>query len=245
MSAGEPGDDPPPRIVAGIDGCPAGWVCVAKDLTTGAIRSSLLSKLSELLALDPPPGLAMIDIPIGLPDRDARACDRLARKLLRSPRSRSVFPAPIRPMLAAATFGDACRVGLAADGRGLSLQAWGLLPKIRETEAFLRDGTRGRPALREVHPEASFAAWNGGAAMTHRKKSAAGRLERETLVRGRYADALDLARATLPRSRCALDDLLDAFAALWTAERAAAGQATTLPDDPPRDACGLRMEIVV
>jgi predicted RNase H-like nuclease len=231
------------RIVAGIDGCPTGWVWASKNLASGAVRAGLLARLSDLLRLDAPPGLALIDIPIGLPDAGTRGCDLAARRLLKGPRSRSVFPAPIRPMLAATDFAACCRVGLDADGRGLSLQAWGLLPKIRETDAFLRRDDR--PLLREVHPEASFMMWNGGAAMTHRKKSAAGRAEREALVRTRYAEALDAARASLPRSRYAFDDLLDAFAALWSAERAAAGAALTLPNDPPRDACGLRMEIVV
>jgi predicted RNase H-like nuclease len=35
----------------------------------------------------------------------------------------------------------------------------------------------------------------------------------------------------------------DAFAALWTAERIFAGTATVLPDPPPVDAVGLRMEV--
>jgi predicted RNase H-like nuclease len=40
------------------------------------------------------------------------------------------------------------------------------------------------------------------------------------------------------------DDMLDAVAALWTATRLYEGTAETLPDEPPLDAAGLRMEIV-
>jgi predicted RNase H-like nuclease len=40
------------------------------------------------------------------------------------------------------------------------------------------------------------------------------------------------------------DDILDAFAALWTAERIFHGQARTLPDTPSQDAVSLRLEIV-
>jgi hypothetical protein len=40
------------------------------------------------------------------------------------------------------------------------------------------------------------------------------------------------------------DDILDAFAALWTAERIAPGEAVTLPEVPPRDRHGLPMEMV-
>lgn len=40
------------------------------------------------------------------------------------------------------------------------------------------------------------------------------------------------------------DDLLDAFAALWTAERILRGEARTVPRIPPEDRFGLRMEMV-
>ena len=42
----------------------------------------------------------------------------------------------------------------------------------------------------------------------------------------------------------AMFDILDAFAALWTAERIAAGRARTLPEQPPMDDTGLPMRIV-
>src|SRR5271157_3482359 len=45
-----------------------------------------------------------IDIPIGLLDAyeiGGRACDRAARKFLGKPRGNSIFPAPVRPVLAA------------------------------------------------------------------------------------------------------------------------------------------------
>ena len=41
----------------------------------------------------------------------------------------------------------------------------------------------------------------------------------------------------------ALDDLNDAFAALWTARRILLGQAQRIPDEPDIDARGLRMEM--
>jgi len=39
------------------------------------------------------------------------------------------------------------------------------------------------------------------------------------------------------------DDIADAFAALWTAERKLLGQAIPIPANPPVDQLGLRMEI--
>lgn len=59
-----------------------------------------------------------------------------------------------------------------------------------------------------------------------------------------YAFLLAPAQRTLPRGQYKNDDLLDAFAALWTAERIYQGKATELPDNPPTDAFGLKMAIV-
>jgi len=272
-------------VVAGIDGCRGGWLCLTKDLATGMVEARILTLIDELLDLDPRPAVAMIDIPIGMPEAGPRACDREARARLGGPRRSSVFPAPIRPMLAAATYEVACRIGAAADGRKLSRQAWGIVPKIREVDGFVRAVPGRLGWLREVHPEVSFCVWNGGRAMAHGKKSAAGRAEREKLLgrrwlavdkainatgprrrlrepkrgsqvtigptqrlitsaTGCHGHAASAARRSLTRGRYAADDLLDAFAALWTAERVAAGREIVFPADPPVDACGLPMEIV-
>jgi predicted RNase H-like nuclease len=86
--------------------------------------------------------------------------------------------------------------------------------------------------------------WNNNVAMVHRKKSSDGRKEREALVEPRYGREYRMAQSSLPGGRYSNDDVLDAFAALWTAERIAAGVAITLPADPGVDAWGLPMEIV-
>jgi len=231
-------------VVAGIDGCRGGWLCLTRDRATGTVEARILTVIDELLELDPRPAVAMIDIPIGLPEAGPRACDREARARLGGPRRSSVFPAPIRPMLAAATYADACRIGAACDGRRLSRQAWGIVPKIREVDLFLSADSAREGWLREVHPEVSFSLLVGGQGLGHGKKSAAGRAERETLVTRHFGPtALDI-RDDLLRGTFAADDLLDAFAALWTAERVAAGREIVFPADPPVDACGLPMEIV-
>jgi predicted RNase H-like nuclease len=150
-------------------------------------------------------GMVAVDMPIGLPDQPGpRACDRAARRLL-GPRRSSVFPAPSRAHLAAASFGD---VG------GLSIQAWNLVPKVREVDAAWE------PRVREVGPEVSFAAM-AGAPMAHPKRTAAGRDERLAA----------LGRAEAPRVPGARpDDVLDALACAWTAARIAAGTAVAHTD---------------
>jgi predicted RNase H-like nuclease len=119
------------------------------------------------------------------------------------------------------------------------------VPKIRAVDALLRGDGVAREAIREVHPEVSFWAWNGSAPMRERKKRRAGRAERLRLAEAWLGpDLLARARGAHRRKDLADDDILDAVAALWTAHRLADGTAETLPSAPPQDDCGLPMQIV-
>jgi predicted RNase H-like nuclease len=231
-------------IVAGIDGCRGGWLCLTKDLVTGKVCVRILERIGDLRCLKPRPKVVTIDVPIGLTDSGPRVCDLQARALLKLPRSCSVFPAPIRPVLTAKSYVEACQLGLKADGRKLNRQTWAIMPKIVEVDACLSAHPTLQRWIREVHPEVCFCAWNNNVAMVHRKKSSDGRAEREVLVEPRYGKEYQAARSSLPRGQYSNNDLLDAFAALWTAERVAAESATVLPANPPLDSHGLRMEIV-
>jgi len=231
-------------VVAGIDGCKAGWLCVLKDLATGKIDARILARIDAVLSLDPRPEILTVDVPIGLTDSGPRKCDLEARALLRKPRSSSVFPAPIRPLLAARCYEEACQIGQSVDGRRLSKQTWAIVPKIREVDTFLRSDASLTTWIREVHPEVCFCCWNGGKAMIHRKKSPEGKAEREKLVTPLYGQAYRAAQLSLPRGSYRNDDLLDAFAALWSAERVYTCQSIVLPCEPPKDSFGLRMEMV-
>lgn len=231
-------------VIVGIDGCRAGWLCLTKDLATGAIVARILPAVDMLLTIDPRPQLALIDVPIGLPDSGSRECDIKARAHLKAPRSSSVFPAPVRPVLAATSYSQACEIGQKTDGRKLSRQAWAILPKIREVDSFVRSDPKIPTWVREIHPEVCFWAWNDNKALTNSKKSLVGRAEREALVRPLYGSAYTIAQLSLQRGQYANDDLLDAFAALWSAERVISRKAIVLPAVPPLDSCGLRMEMV-
>ena len=85
----------------------------------------------------------------------------------------------------------------------------------------------------ETHPELCFWRWNGGKGMSHAKKTPMGRAEREELVVSVFGAGVEAAREGLPRGGWAGDDLLDAFATLWTAIRILAGTHVTLPTPPP------------
>ncbi|HKJ89435.1 MAG TPA: DUF429 domain-containing protein [Gammaproteobacteria bacterium] len=228
-------------VVAGVDGCRGGWLCLWGDPGGRELRGRVLVRIEELLELDPRPEEVGVDIPIGLPASGARACDREARRLLGRSRGSSVFPAPIRPLLEAGSYEEACAIGERVHGRKLSRQAWNILPRVREVDEFLLDVSDRATWIREVHPEVSFALWNRRSPMTHNKKTPAGRAEREALAQKVFGTGW---RAALPASGYAPDDALDALAVLWSARRIAAGTALRLPDEPERDPRGLPMGIL-
>ncbi len=228
--------------LAGVDGCRGGWLCITKDAET--VTAEVFASARELFSQEPAPAVLTIDIPIGLPDRGSRPCDMKARAVL-GPRSRSVFPAPIRPALQATSRTEASRITREVDGRGVSPYAWGIYPKVREVDAALRADAGLQAWVREVHPEVCFWALNGQEPMAHGKKKPEGRRERLELIETHFgAGVVEPLRALFPAKDVADDDILDAFAALWTAERVLKEKAETLPADPPVDGAGLRMEMV-
>jgi predicted RNase H-like nuclease len=164
--------------------------------------------------------------------------------MLGRPRASSVFPAPIRPALAASDRKQADTITRSVDGRGVGAQAWGLYARIRDVDQLLTRSAGDRRFIYEVHPEVSFTAWNGGSAIVESKKSATGMAIRRRLIDGYFGEqARNTARHKQPRSLVGDDDINDAFAALWTAERIYSGYARVIPDTPEIDANGIAMGI--
>jgi predicted RNase H-like nuclease len=179
-------------------------------------------------------------MPIGLSEAGPRRCDQEARRFLGHPRGTSVFPAPIRPMLPAPDYGEACAIGRASDGRALSRQAWNLLPRIRQLDDLLQRRIPWRQRIGEAHPEVIFQLW-AGQPLEEGKRQLGGRRQRRELIEARWPGVVADATAQLPRGGWAADDLLDALACLRAAERRATGIALELGGDP--DGTGLAMAI--
>ena len=232
------------RLICGVDGCRGGWVVISKDLDTDAIFWRLYKNAWEIGHLESYPRVIAIDIPIGLPDRGSRACDLAARKLLGRGHASSVFPAPIRPVLAAADYQEACRLRFQTEGKKMSKQAWGITRKIHDVDNMLCQDTELQAIVHEVHPEVCFYFLAGQKPLQHNKKSKLGQAERLTLLKPVFGHWLPLALSQCRQLASAADDVLDAFAALWTAERIFKGESSIILPDPPKDSCGLRMEIV-
>lgn len=253
----------PQRCVSpavGVDGCRAGWVCaVAGDGLSVRVVADFDAVWD--LARERDARRVLVDIPIGLPESDRRACDRAARERLGS-RAATVFFAPVRSVLDADSHEAASAANRERTGAGLSIQAWHLVPKIREADAVLREAPRARARVFESHPELAFAAF-AGEPLPEPKSTPEGRARRLDVLRtafggcgstdrGSEADATDdresdaerAYRETLDRTLrrdVARDDVLDALVLAAAARR----PLTTLPSDPPTDARGLEMAIHV
>jgi predicted RNase H-like nuclease len=232
-------------MLAGVDGCRGGWIAVIED--SGRLESRVFPDWSRLMAKLRRATLIGVDIPIGLPGRDSRQCDLEARRRLGPPRRSSVFPTPVRGVLTEGlSYREASDLHRHIDGRGLSRQAYALLPKIREVDGYLREeDLASQQRVVEIHPEVSFAVWNGGTAMAYRKSKLVGRSERERLIDREWPHDRERLWASVRDAGCARDDLNDAFAALWTVRRAGAGMAETLAPVAELDGVGLRMAITV
>lgn len=237
--------------VAGVDGCPAGWIAVLMpaDGPAGA-DVHLCRRFTDVLALRPAPLVIAVDCPIGLPARagaGGRGAERAARKVLGA-RQSSVFSVPSRAAVMQQDYAEACAVAQQTSdpARKVSKQSFHIFPKIREVDACMDGEARGR--VFECHPEVAFWALNGEREVPLPKKvksrrNPAGLEYRRGLLGGAGFDPAFLAARHFPQAQAADDDFLDACAAAWTAARIHRGEALSFPPDPERDERGLAMAI--
>jgi predicted RNase H-like nuclease len=190
---------------------------VVARIGAAGVRWSVRPHAAAVLAATAGCAAVGVDIPLGLPVGTApRACDvATARRLGRS--RASVFPAPPRPVLDAATHDEACVVARALTGRAISLQAFHIGSKIRDWDALAELPEH----VVEVHPELSLRTLAPDVAFAA-KRTARGAGQRIAAL-ARWVDPA-VALADLPAG-ARLDDVLDALAAAWSAARWAHGEA--------------------
>jgi predicted RNase H-like nuclease len=241
--------------VLGVDGCPQGWFAVR--LNDNAWRVRAYPNITELWAAERDCELILIDIPVGLPNRDMprRNCDGEARTLLGFPRRSSVFSPPGLAAFNAGTHPGASEANRNEIGVGLSIQSWAILPKIQEVDDFLIINNPARNIIRECHPELCFWGLSGLAfgeqnAVDANKKTPEGRKVRMEILRqldplALADDILIYAKRRYLRRDVARDDIIDAMAAAFTA-RLRPGGLAALPNIAERqvDEHDLPMEMV-
>ncbi|MGH3949469.1 MAG: DUF429 domain-containing protein [Pseudonocardiaceae bacterium] len=212
--------------VLGVDACKAGWVgIVLAGSQVSAFSAADIGDLVALAEADGPIEVIGIDIPIGLPDRGRRRADVLARQAIGSLRS-SVFMTPVREALEAPDHRRASAHNRALAGEGISIQAFGLKPKLLQADRWVRQAPC---RVVEVHPEVSFADLNGAPLDVGKRTWAGAELRRRLL-----ADAGIVVEGEFGATgrQAGVDDVLDAAVAAWSARRVARGEAVARPDPP-------------
>lgn len=241
----------------GLDGCHAGWIGALAFQDTVAITHTALRLFEDISAVigwhdrEAADAVIGIDVPIGLPSAvGVRECDRQARSLL-GRRWMCVFQPPDRELFGN-DFGaarDIVRRRRDADPHQqfhvLTKQGVQIMGKIREVDDALADNRCHERWLVEVHPEVSFQQLGG--AELPKKKSAAGKRIRLGLLQPEFRDIEErLNEAQWLRRDVGYDDVLDAYAALWSALRFSRGPGHFIElGDGRRDGHGLITRMVV
>ena len=240
----------------GIDGCRYGWIMVSvkgsEAQTAPTFSLQVEHSFSTLLSRVRISERVLVDIPIGLADESLqelgkRPCDVAARKLLGKKRS-SVFSPPCMEALHEKSYQQACKRNQQVLGNKISIQAWNIVPKIREVNAFLHLNPSWRSLVLEAHPELAFAQLNQGVVLSTSKKNREGFAERLALIETHCSEASKFIQTALSGNRhkgkFVPDDLLDAMAlALLNYTRGDALQ--NISDQYPEDSLGNRMGIWV
>jgi predicted RNase H-like nuclease len=127
----------------------------------------------------------------------------------------------------------------APNGKKISQQTYAISAKIKDIDDLLRARPELRTVIREIHPEVCFCKI-AGKPMAYRKTSPEGRKERKHALKEHFPRLAEIAKLKLPSN-----DVLDAVAACWSAQRRAEGKGRSIPDPVPFDTTGLPMAIWV
>jgi len=236
--------------LAGVDGCPGGWVAAFVQPAGDFCALAVFARFADVLRAEQQPEIIAVDVPIGLPERTGhggRAAENAVRPLLGA-RQSSVFSVPARAAVEASDYAGACRAALATSDppRKVSKQLFNIAPKIREVDALLRADAALASRVYEVHPELAFWRLNGDRPLGEPKKVKSRPFPPGLALRRRLLRAAGLPGAPIdapPPRGAAEDDVLDALACAAVARRIHAGIARPFPDPPPRDPHGLPMAI--
>lgn len=246
--------------LAGVDGCPSGWIVVFARPDGQLEPARFVKSFAEVAKGSEHPTVIAIDVPIGLPDRSPRK-GRLAEGAVRpllGARKSSVFRIPSREAVYASVASDpaderarflhACNIArnTSEDGKAFAKQGFYILDKVVELDQFLRVHPHYITSVYETHPELAFWRLNGGRELSTAKK-VKGRSHEPGMAMRRGL----LLEAGFPREHvfasppepAGFDDLLDALACAAIAQRINKNEAQPFPKAFERDAYGLPMAI--
>ena len=231
-------------MYVGIDSCPKGW-CYTIIAKGSGCQIGIVPDIEWIWNTWNKAALILIDIPIGLPSLSSRRCDTEARRFLGTHNTSSVFPPPCREALYAKSYEKACEINQKILGKKISKQTWGIVPKIKEIDEFLRSHPEAGKTIRETHPEVCFHSLAVNPIM-HSKKSREGFDERLAVLENYLPEVEHIihnALSSTKRTDVNRDDILDSMVAAVTASFGN-NKVATLPKILETDSTGLPMEIV-
>lgn len=189
--------------------------------------------------------ITCIDIPIGLPKDEERACDLKAKSLLGRYHSR-VFMTPPRAVVEQTDYEEANARSREIVSKGLSKQAWNILPKVRAIDELLRASPQLGSRVNECHPEVAL--WGITRRVIESKKATnKGHAERIEILEEVLHDPramFDHSREMFKRTDVKDDDIVDAMICAATASGLETQCLYDLIEGDPRDEYGLEMNMV-
>ena len=230
-------------VFIGADGCKGGWV--AAIIRGGTLTVKRFRTVQGIAQEFPQFEEFLIDMPIGLPETKWEQRPEAAARKLLGPRSSTIFPVPARQAVYAETEEEQKAENQRVLGKSLSKQTIGILPKIRELDAFLGAHPEYANVICESHPELCFARLKGSV-LRSQKKELVGLGERcEVLANYLEPEALRGIGNRARELQCNPDDVLDAVCLAVVASLKAQGRCETVPKEPDQDANGLLMQILI
>ena len=228
--------------VAGLDGCPAGWlIFYGYD---NEFDFQLISSIEEATPIFEECRNIFIDIPIGLSSKAyQRQVEGQMRKLLQG-RSSTIFTPPCREAVQCNDYTAANKVNRQVTGKGLSVQAFNISKKIAEVDNFLR--TKRDFSLQESHPEICFKILKGKVLGT-KKNTMEGQQERRDVIASISPDldlSVEKALGQYPKKQVRPDDIIDAAILCLSAQIGLAFNTLTWKDIHHIDENGICITIV-
>ncbi len=202
------------KYIVGIDGCKYGWIAI-RITEDAQFNISKHSNITSIFKDYPNAEKYLIDMVIGLADKNhPRDIEGLARQKLKPNRVSSVFTPPCRDAVYENSYELAKEKNKAILGKAFSIQAWNIVPKIRELDEFILKNVDLKNKIFEAHPEVCFASLNDKTPMIFKKKEKEGIEERLNLLQSLFSKSREIfeqGNTQFLKKDVKSDDIIDAL----------------------------------
>lgn len=202
------------KYVVGIDGCKFGWVAVAIDASEN-FTISKHANFNSIFKIYPNASKYLVDMVIGMgSEGNERNIEKLAREKLKPNRTSSVFTPPCREAIYKEDYKSAKLKNITITGKSISIQAWNIVPKMKDVDQFILKNKTYQGKIYESHPEICFAGLNNGLPMKEKKSIKEGIFERINLIEKYYTKSnsiFEKGRKEFMKKEVKDDDLIDAI----------------------------------